>query len=73
METYKSQIYYIGHAALLQVGTELSRGALYLIHYSEICPLTFSAHYNFVRDGRYSEKGWGLHPHPHHPGLILRS
>ncbi len=28
-------------------------------------------HHKFVRDGRYSEGGMGVHPHPHQPGLIF--
>jgi hypothetical protein len=37
-----------------------------------ICPLSWSVHCNFVRDG----KGVGVHcapPHPHQPGLIFPS
>ncbi len=28
---------------------------------------------NFVRDGRYSERGWECTPHPHQPGQIFPS
>ncbi len=30
-------------------------------------------HYNFLRDGRYSERGWACTPHPHQVGLIFQS
>jgi hypothetical protein len=29
-----------------------------------ICPLSWSVHFNFVRDGNYSERGWACTPHP---------
>ncbi len=32
-----------------------------------------TVHHNFVRDGRYSERGWACIPHPHQPGLIFPS
>ncbi len=28
---------------------------------------------NFVRDGRYIERGWACTPHPHQPGIIFPS
>ncbi len=33
-----------------------------------ICPFSWSLHHDFVRDGRYSEKGWACTPHPPSPG-----
>ncbi len=30
--------------------------------YMTICPLSWSVHHNFERDGRYSEKGWSCTP-----------
>ncbi len=32
-----------------------------------LCPLSWSVHCNFVRDGNYSEKGWACIPPPPHP------
>jgi hypothetical protein len=32
-----------------------------------ICPLSWSVHCNFVRDGKYSENGWASSPPPSSP------
>jgi hypothetical protein len=37
-----------------------------------VCPLNWSIHCNFTGDGKCN-KGVGVHPHPHQPGLILPS
>ncbi len=38
-----------------------------------ICPLSWSVHYNFTRDGKCNKRGWACTPHPHQPSLILPS
>ncbi len=38
-----------------------------------ICPLSWTVHCNFVRDGKYSKRGWTCTPHPHQPELIFPS
>jgi hypothetical protein len=38
-----------------------------------ICPLSWSVHHNFVRDGRYSKSGWACTLPPHQPGIIFLS
>jgi hypothetical protein len=41
------------------------RGRVEIREVSAICPLSLSLHHNFVRDSRYSEKGWTyVHPPP---------
>ncbi len=39
----------------VQIGVEQKQGEC-------ICPLSLGVHYNFVRDGRYSERGWACIP-----------
>ncbi len=39
-----------------------------------ICRFSWSVHHNFVRDGKYSERGWACGPpshHHHQAGLIF--
>ncbi len=38
-----------------------------------ICTLSWSVHHSFVRDGRYTERGWTCTHHPHQTGLNLLS
>jgi hypothetical protein len=38
-----------------------------------ICPLSWSIHCNFVRDGNRLKWWWACTPHPHQPGLIFPS
>ncbi len=36
-----------------------------------ISPFSWSVHHNFLRDGRYSERGWACTPQHHQAGLIF--
>jgi hypothetical protein len=48
----------------VNIGVEEKRGGV---------PSQRSLHYNFVRDGRYNERGWACTPYSHQPRLILPS